>query len=346
MTPRDAAGAPRAINAIAPRAIHDIVSRDRLRVADVLPWVIALAAFFVFPKYLQLGMQVLIMVLFTLSIDLLLGYAGVITLGHAAFFGLGAYCAGILSAKLGLHDPLLGLVAAGALAGIAGLASGAMILRTRGLTLLMLSLGILLLLSEVANRAAWLTGGADGLQGMTVGKLFGVFEWDVLGRTGYLYCLGVTFLCFIAFRTIVMSSFGRSLTGIRENAVRMEAIGTPVRARLIAVYGLAAMFAGFAGALNAHTNQFVALNVLSFELSGAVLIMLILGGTGRLYGAFIGAPIYMIAADWFARLDPTYWLFWLGAMLVALVMFARGGVLGLWDLLRDRYRAPRLPVAT
>ena len=320
-------------------AVTRLASRSRLHWLDIAPWVLAIAAFFVFPKYLQLGMQVLIMMLFTLSLDLLLGYAGVVTLGHAAAFGLGAYCAGILSAKLGVHDALIGLAAAGLVGGLFGIASGAIILRTRGLTLLMLTLGVLLLLAEGANRAASLTGGADGLQGMKVAPLLGVFEWDVYGRTGYLYCLVVTFLAFLVVRMIVMSSFGRSLTGIRENAVRMEAIGAPVRARLIAVFGIASLLAGLAGGLNAQTNQFVALNVLSFELSGAVLIMLILGGAGRLYGAFIGAPIYMIAADWFARLDPTYWLFWIGAMLVALVMFARGGVLGLAAALQRRRAA-------
>jgi branched-chain amino acid transport system permease protein len=275
----------------------------------------------------------MIMVLFALSLDLLLGYAGIVTLGHAAFFGIGAYCCGILSVRLAIHDPLMGLLVSAALAGVAGIAVGALVLRTRGLTLLMLTLGILLMLAEAANRAAWLTGGADGLQGVAIGRLFGLFEWDLYGRTTYLYCVAVTFIAFVFVRTVVMSPFGRSLVGIRENPERMEAIGTPVRQRQVVAYGLAAMLAGVAGALNAQTNQFVALNVLSFELSGAVLIMLILGGTGRLYGAFVGAPIYMIAADWFARLDPTYWLFWIGAMLVALVMFARGGFLGLWDKL-------------
>jgi branched-chain amino acid transport system permease protein len=301
--------------------------------ADIAPWVIALAAFFLFPRHLQLGTQVMIMVLFALSLDLLLGYAGIVTLGHAAFFGIGAYCCGILSVRLAIHDPLMGLLVSAALAGVAGIAVGALVLRTRGLTLLMLTLGILLMLAEAANRAAWLTGGADGLQGVAIGRLFGLFEWDLYGRTTYLYCVAVTFIAFVFVRTVVMSPFGRSLVGIRENPERMEAIGTPVRQRQVVAYGLAAMLAGVAGALNAQTNQFVALNVLSFELSGAVLIMLILGGTGRLYGAFVGAPIYMIAADWFARLDPTYWLFWIGAMLVALVMFARGGFLGLWDKL-------------
>ena len=319
-----------------------LATRHRIRMADIAPWVIALAAFFLFPRHLQLGTQVMIMVLFALSLDLLLGYAGIVTLGHAAFFGIGAYCCGILSVRLAIHDPLLSLLVSATLAGVAGLACGAIVLRTRGLTLLMLTLGILLMLAEAANRAAWLTGGADGLQGVTIGRLFGLFEWDLYGRTTYLYCVAVTFLAFVVVRTVVMSPYGRSLVGIRENAVRMEALGTPVRQRQIVAYGLAATLAGVAGALNAQTNQFVALNVLSFELSGAVLIMLILGGTGRLYGAFVGAPIYMIAADWFARLDPTYWLFWIGAMLVALVMFARGGFLGLWDKLS----AARVPGRT
>lgn len=314
-------------------ASSTVATRHRVRIADIAPWVIALAAFFLFPRHLQLGTQVMIMVLFALSLDLLLGYAGIVTLGHAAFFGIGAYCSGLLSVRLAINDPLVGLLVSAVLSGVAGLACGAVVLRTRGLTLLMLTLGILLMLAEVANRAAWLTGGADGLQGVSIGRLLGLFDWDLYGRTAYLYCVAVTFLAFVVVRTAVMSPFGRSLVGIRENAVRMEALGTPVRQRLVVAYGLSAALAGIAGALNAQTNQFVALNVLSFELSGAVLIMLILGGTGRLYGSFVGAPIYMIAADWFARLDPTYWLFWIGAMLVALVMFARGGFLGLWDKL-------------
>lgn len=292
----------------------------RLRAVDLAPWALALIALFVFPKHLQLGTQILVMVLFVLSLDLLLGYAGIISLGHAAFYGLGAYCAGILAVR-GVGDPLVGLAAAASLSGVAGLLAGLVILRTRGLTLLMLTLGILLMLEEAANRFAWLTGGADGLQGMQVAPLLGVFEWDMVGRTGYLYSLAVTFLGFLFVRTLVHSPFGRSLAGIRENAVRMEAIGAPVRFRLVVAYGIAAMLAGVAGAVNAQAFQFVALNVLSFELSGAALIMLILGGAGRLYGAIIGAPLYMIAADTFAKLDPVYWLFWLGMLLIGIVMF-------------------------
>jgi branched-chain amino acid transport system permease protein len=318
-----------------------VQTRHRLRLADLAPWAACALAWVLFPNYLQLGSQVMIMVAFALSLDLLLGYAGVVTLGHAAFFGIGAYTAGILSVRFGVTDPLAGLALGALAAGAAGLACGLLVLRTTGLTLLMLTLGILLMLSEAANRAAWLTGGADGLQGVVVGRLLGVFEWDLYGRTAFVYSAAVAAIAFVLLRVVVMSPMGRSLVGIRENPVRLEALGAPVRARLVVAYGLAALIAGMAGAVNAQVNQFVGLNVLSFELSGAVLIMLILGGTGRLYGAFVGAPIYMIAADAFSRLDPTYWLLWIGVMLIALVMFARGGVLGWVDAAARRVRARR-----
>jgi branched-chain amino acid transport system permease protein len=310
---------------------HPILQRHRLGALELLPWIAALAVFYLAPGYLALGTQVLIMVLFALSLDLLLGYAGVVTLGHAVYFGIGAYAAGILSVHLELQEPLTGLLAAGALAGGIGLVTAAIILRTRGLTFLMLTLTILLMIAEGANKASFLTGGADGLQGITINPVLGLFRFDMFGRTGYLYALAVLFILFVFVRTLTFSAYGRSLIGIRENAARMEAVGAPVRQRLITVYGITAALAGVAGALNTQTTQFVALNVLSFELSGAVLTMIILGGTGRLYGAFVGAPLYMIAQDYLARLDPTYWFFWIGALLIIVVMFARGGVLGLID---------------
>jgi branched-chain amino acid transport system permease protein len=260
-----------------------------------------------------------------------LGYAGIVTLGHAVYFGIGAYTAGILSVHLGFNEPISGLLAAGALSGCIGLATATIILRTHGLTFLMLTLTILLMIGEGANKASWLTGGADGLQGVSIDPVLGLFRFDMFGRTGYLYALAVLFVVFVFVRTLTFSPYGRSLIGIRENAARMEAVGAPVRQRLIAIYGITAALAGVAGALNTQTTQFVALNVLSFELSGAVLTMVILGGTGRLYGAFIGAPLYMVAQDYLARLDPTYWFFWIGALLIIVVMFARGGVLGLLD---------------
>jgi branched-chain amino acid transport system permease protein len=326
---------------LTPPAVADIVRRSRLRVADVIPWIIAAAAFFVFPKDLNLGTQIVVAVLFVLSVDLVVGYAGIVTLGHGAFFGLGAYCAGIIAVRW-TGNPFVGLACAALLSGFAGLLSGAVILRARGLTLLMLTLGMLLMMEEAASRAAWLTGGTDGLNGVVIEPLFGLWDWDFLGHTSYIYCLVIAFIGFVIVRTIVMSPFGLSIRGIQENVVRMEAIGAPVRLRLIVVYTISAAIAGLAGAANAQAAQFVSLHVLSFEFSGTALIMLILAGPGRLYGAFIGPPLYMIASQLFSKHDPTYWTFWLGIFLIGAVMFGRGGILGLADrIARQLSRASR-----
>jgi branched-chain amino acid transport system permease protein len=276
-------------------------------------------------------------VLFALSLDLILGYAGIVTLGHAAFFGVGAYAAGLLAVH-GWGEPLSGLVVAGIVGALLGLVSGAIILRTRGLSLLMLTLVIAAMLQEAANKAGAVTGGTDGLQGMQVAPVLGLFRFDVWGHTAYLYCLAVLFLAWLMVRRMVHSPFGRALTGIRENEDRMHAIGSPVFRRRLTVYVVAAALAGVAGGLMAQTTQFVALDALGFERSGTVLIMLILGGVGRLYGAFIGAPLYMILQDRFAQQDPVYWYFWIGLLLVLVVMFARGGALTLAERVVRRWR--------
>jgi branched-chain amino acid transport system permease protein len=309
----------------------------RLRFHEILPWLCAIGAYFVFPDYLALGGQIVIMVLFALSLDLVLGYAGIVTLGHAAFFGTGAYVAGILAAH-GWTEPLSLLLAAGAASCLLGVATGAIVLRTSGLSLLMVTLVVSELLQEAANKLGWLTGGADGLQGITIAPVLGIFRFDMFGRTAYVYCLVILFLAWALARLIVHSPFGRSLIGIRENVTRMHAIGSPVFRRRLRIYAISAGLAGIAGALLTETTQFVALQVLSFQLSGTVLVMLILGGVGRLYGAFIGAPLYMIAQDQLARDDPAYWLFWIGLLLVVVVMFARGGMLGIVDRLRGARR--------
>ena len=309
--------------------------RHRFRAYEALPWLVAVAAYFVFDNYLALGAQILATILFALSVDLVLGYAGIITLGHAAFFGVGAYAAGILAAH-GWGEPISGLLIAAIVAGSVGLVSGAVILRTTGLTLLMQTLVVATMLLEAANKASFITGGADGLQGMNVWSIFGLFRFDLFGRTAYLYCLVVLFLCWLMVRRIVHSPFGLALNGIRENVARMHAIGSPVGRRRVDVYAISAALAGISGALIAQTTQFVGLTALSLERSGTVLIMLIIGGVGQLYGAFIGVPLYMIAQDRFSAIDPVYWYFWIGLLMVLLVVFARGGVLGLAERLRQR----------
>ena len=316
-------------------AVAVFARRHRLHPLEALPWAAAIAAFVLFPSYLPLGAQILATILFALSADLVLGYAGIVTLGHAAFFGAGAYTAGLLAAH-GWGEPISGLIAAALAAALLGLLSGLVVLRTTGLPLLMQTLVVATLLHEAANKASALTGGDDGLQGMVVWPIFGLFRFDLFGRTAYVYCLVVLFLGWWAARQIVHSPFGRSLTGIRENVLRMHAIGAPVMRPRLVIYTFAAGLAGTAGALVAQTTQFVGLGFLGLERSGTILIMLIIGGVGRLYGAFIGVPLYMIAQDRFSTIDPVYWYFWIGLFMVLLVVFARGGVLGTIERLRRR----------
>lgn len=304
--------------------------RHRLRPLEALPWLVALAGYLVFPGYLPLGAQILATILFVLSADLVLGYAGIVTLGHAAFFGTGAYTAGILAAN-GWGEPISGLIAAALVAALIGFLSGLLILRTTGLALLMQTLVVATTLYEAANKAGWLTGGDDGLQGMEVWPLFGLFRFDMFGRTAYTYCLVVLLLGWLTARSIVHSPFGRSLSGARENTARMHAIGAPVAHRRLVIYTISAALAGVSGALIAQTTSFVGLTSLSLERSGNALIMLIIGGVGRLYGAFVGVPLFMIAQDRFSSIDPVYWYFWLGLLMIAVVVFARGGVLGLLE---------------
>jgi branched-chain amino acid transport system permease protein len=316
--------------------------------AEYAVWVLPVAAYFLFPTYLPLLGQVAIMALFALSLDLLLGRAGIVSLGHGAFFGLGAYAAGLLG-RHGWGEPLTGLVASGLVAGAFGWLSSFLVLRGADLTRLLVTLGIALMLSELANKMSWLTGGSDGLQGIRVSPILGVWDFDLHGRTGYIYATVVLFILFVIARRIVYSPFGWSLKGIKENERRMLALGAPVARRIVAIYTIAAAYAGVAGGLLAQTTQFVSLEALSFHKSAEVLLMVVLGGAGHLYGALFGALAFMLAQHALSAITPQYWQFWMGAMLVLLVMFARGGAAGLFMALgaaiRQR-RAPRGPGGT
>jgi len=309
----------------------------RWRRIEIVFWLCALLPFVVTPTYLQLASQIAIAALFALSLDLILGYAGIVSLGHAAFFGLGAYTAGIIS-KYGWGEPLSGLVIAAALAGAVGYAMSFIIARFRHLALIMIALGLGLLVHEAANSASWLTGGADGLQGIRIRPVLEHFRFDIYGRTAYAYSLAVLFLMFLAARRLIHSPFGLALRGIRENALRMPAIGAPSRAHLRKIYTIAAAMAGVAGALLAQTTSTVSLEVLSFQRSADVLVILILGGAGRLYGGILGAIIYMVARDQFSGLNPQFWYFWIGLLLVAVVMFLPNGILGGLSRLAARWR--------
>ena len=276
------------------------------RLLKFLPWVAVAAMPLALPGYEPLATQVFIVILFALSLDLLVGYAGIVTLGHAGLFGIGAYTAGILSVH-GITDPIVTALCGMALAAVTGLAFGLAMLRTKGLTLLMLTMASAFLLYEIANKATGLTGGEDGLTGVSFTPLLGLFAFDFRGRTAFFYSLAALFLAFTFVRVSIDSPFGWSLRGIRENDARMAAIGCPIMRRRVITYVISSALAGFAGALQAQAAQFVALHSLSFELSGNILIMLILGGSGRLYGAFVGVPVFMFAQDQLAKQDPANW---------------------------------------
>jgi branched-chain amino acid transport system permease protein len=313
------------------RAAEYLVRRHRYRWPEALPWLIAIAVYFIFPDRLTFGSQVLVMAMFALSLDLILGYAGIVTLGHAAFFGIGAYTVGLGAAKWGWTEPISGLFAAGLLAAFVGFITGWFLLRYRGLTLLMLTLATAIMLQETGNLRSDLSGGYDGLPGLVFQPLLGIFDYDLYGRANYVYALIALAVVFYFVRRIVYSPFGQSLTGIRENVRRMHAIGSPVHRRLVTVYTIAAGIAGIAGALFTQTNAYVTLTVFDFDNSAKVMVMLILGGTGRLYGAFLGAAVYLILEDHLSKLSPTFWQFGIGLMLVLAVLFARRGLLGLLE---------------
>jgi len=311
-------------------AVLALRSRHHVRAWEALPWIVALAFYFAFPKHLGFGTEVLVTILFAVSLDLVLGYAGIVTLGHAAFFGAGAYTVGILAKRGIWTEPVTGLLLAALVAAVVGLGSGVVLLRTRGLTLLMLTLCTMALLEEAANLGQAFTGGFDGLDSLPIAPLFGVFEFNPLyPRTQYLYVLGVLFLCFALVRTLVYSPFGQSLAGIRENTLRMHAVGAPVPKRLVICYTLSAAIAGVAGGIWAQANAYVNLGTLGLDRAATVLIILVLGGAGRLYGAFVGAVAYMALAHFLAKIYPTAWQLGLGLLLVVIALFAKNGILGL-----------------
>ncbi len=292
------------------------------RVTEALFWIAALAVVLLFPRRLLLLNEIAILALFALSLDLLLGYAGIVSLGHAAFFGFGAYLAGLL-AKHGVTEPLLGLAAAGAGAALLGLMTSFLVLRGSDLTRLMVTLGVALLVYELANKLDWITGGADGLQGITMGPVLGMFEFDLFGRTAYLYSLTSLFALFMFARLLVASPFGLSLRAIKHNRLRAAAIGVPPERRIVAIYTIAAAYAGIAGGLLAQTTQFVSLDVLDFHRSADVLLVLVLGGVGYLYGGILGAVAFKLMQEFLSALTPQYWHFWIGLVLVTLVMVRR-----------------------
>ncbi len=284
------------------------------------------------PRHALLLNEIAIVALFAVSLDLILGYAGIVSLGHAAFFGFGAYAAALF-AKDAMPDPLVGLAVAIAASALLGLATSVLILRGTDLTRLMVTLGVASILYELANKLDWLTGGADGLQGVVMGPLatpFGRFDFDLAGRTAYAYSLIVLAVSLFIARRIVQSPFGVSLQALRDNRLRAESIGLSVRLRLVAVYTIAAAIAGAAGALLAQTSGFASLDLFDFHRSAEVLLVLVIGGTGYLYGGVFGAIVFKLLHDLISAWTPQYWNFWLGLFLVVLVLVGRDRFVRPW----------------
>jgi branched-chain amino acid transport system permease protein len=302
---------------------HFARQQARWRWSEIAFWLLALSCAFLFPSRYLFMMDILRLALFALSLDLILGYAGIVSLGHAAFFGVGAYCAGLLALHGIVKEPVIALLAAGLVATAVGFLTSFLVIRGVDLTRLMVTLGIALLLEALAERFSNITGGTDGLQGIEMQPILGLFAFDMFGKTGFFYCLIVLFILFLLARRIVHSPFGLSLRAIRNNPLRASAIGVPVNRRLIAVYTLSSFYAGIAGALFTQTTALASLDVFAFEKSADLMLVLVIGGTGYLYGGLIGAVVFKILQEFFQTITPQYWLFWIGLVLVTIVLVGR-----------------------
>lgn len=301
----------------------DLAARSRWHPLEIFFWLLAFAMIWLFPSKHLILTEIVWLGLFALSLDLILGYAGIISLGHAAFFGFGAYLAALLAKHGLINEPILALLAGGVGAAALGFVTSFLVLRGSDLTRLMVSLGVALILKELANQFGWLTGGADGLQGVTMQPILGLYRFDMFGHNGYVYCLIVVFVLFLLARRLMASPFGLSLLAIKGNPLRARSLGIPVEARLVAIYTIAAFYAGVAGGLLAQTQAFVSLDVFSFDRSADLLLVLIIGGAGYLYGGLIGAIVFKLMQDWLAVLTPQYWPFWIGLLLVCIVLVGR-----------------------
>lgn len=292
-------------------------------------WVLAFTSPWLMSQHALIINEIAIVALFAVSLDLVLGYTGIVSLGHAAFLGFGAYSAALFAKHI--HpDPLVGLcvgmVAATLLGGVCSLS----IMRGSDLTRLMVTLGTALILLELANKYSDLTGGADGLQGVLMGPLLGHFDFDLIGQVAAWYSLSVLFLLFVLSRRLVHAPLGATLKAVRDNRLRAMAIGIPVTARLAVVYTVAAGIAGAAGALMAQTTGFASLDVFALDRSADVMLMLAIGGVGWLYGGIVGAVAFKLMYDVIANITPQYWTFWIGLFLVVLVMVGRERLIRPW----------------
>ena len=306
---------------------------NRWKAWEPVFWLLALTSPFLLKSHALILNEIAIVALFAISLDLVLGYSGIVSLGHAAFFGMGAYVAALF-AKLVMPDPLVGLAVATGVSALLGAICSLTVLRGSDLTRLMVTLGVALILLEIANKLDWLTGGADGLQGVVIAPLLGRFEFDLAGQTSASYSIVVALVFFILARRLTNSSFGATLMAIRDNRLRAMAIGIPVSSRLVVIYAISASVAGASGALLAQTSGFASLDLFAFDRSADVMLMLVIGGTGWLYGGIAGAIVFKLMQDLISAITPQYWIFWIGLFLVVLMLVGREKLLRPWTWLK------------
>jgi branched-chain amino acid transport system permease protein len=310
-------------------AAQGLLRPGRMKPWEPVLWLLLFASPLVFPSNGAVVTEIAIVALFAVSLDLVLGYGGIVSLGHAAFFGFGAYIAALMGKHV-TNDPHVGLLVAMAGSALLGLAASPTVLRGSDLTRLMVTLGLALILFELANKLDWLTGGIDGIQGLSFAPLLGQFEFDIAYRTAAYYSLTVLLVLFLVARRMVHSPFGATLKAIRDNRLRAMAIGIPVHARLVAVYTIAAAIAGAAGALFTQTSGFSSINVFDMQKSADVMLMLVIGGVGWLYGGIAGAIAFTLMQHLVSKVTPQYWMFWLGLFLVVLVVVGRERLFKPW----------------
>ena len=299
--------------------------RDGIGIATIL--IISLFLNYAFPDNLAFLSGMVAIMLLVISLDLVAGVCGVATLGHGVLFGAGAYAAGIAAVN-GITEPMT-LLILGLLAGaVVGLVSGSIILRTHGLPQLVLSIALVQLGHETVNKASFLTGGSDGLTGIVVDPLFGLYEFDLWSVTAYWLAVALLIVVVIFSRRLIRSPFGMLCRGLRQDPVRVASMGLRPYFAGLKMYVISGAIAGLGGALMALSTQVVGLDSVSFTLSAEALVMLIVGGTGSIFGAVLGTFVFMWFEHLISSVNPYHWLAIVGMMLIAVVLFAPRGLYG------------------
>jgi branched-chain amino acid transport system permease protein len=299
---------------------------------------LALLALFPFAGttfYTELVTKVMILAIFALSLDVLVGYTGLVSFGHAAFYGVGAYALGLLAPKYEAANLWLTLPAALAFAALSALVVGAFVVRVKGIYFIMVTLAFAQMFYFVFHDTKF-GRGSDGISMnfKPVAAIGGFTPFDLANATHvYYFVLAAMLLVFVFLRVLLNSAFGRALQGIRSNEHRMRSLGYPVYWYKLASFTLAGALAGLAGYLSALQFGFVNPELLSWHQSGNVLLMLILGGTGSLYGAVAGAFVFVALQEIFSSVT-THWQLLLGGTIILLVIFLPGGLASLGGLFK------------